>query len=321
MVVALKTSHVSFLLGVWILVFAALTPSQAAEWIEGAPIGQARAFGAAAAQGDTVYVAGGAGLEKPAADFAAYDTIGDIWRPLPTMPIGRQGFGMATAIDGGVYVSGGYAGEDFDLPSAELWRYDMANAVWVRMSDMPAGRVRHGMASVDGKLYVVGGEGPNASRVFVYDTFQDQWADLGADLPTLRKDLGVVAVNGSIYALGGRTGSGVTAQVHRLDVAAKRWTRAAAIPAPRADAAFGVVGAKIHVAGGRSNDPMRTFAEHYVLNTPTGSWQALDPLPFPRLGAASAGAGTLFVVIGGSGGAGVFSLFTTTDEVNIYESQ
>lgn len=320
MVVAVKMSRLTPMLAGLLIWLAALFPSQAAEWTEGAPIGQARAFGAAAAHGETVYVGGGAGLEKPVADFAAYDTIGDIWRPLPTMPVGRQGFGMATAIDGGVYVAGGYAGEDFDKPSAELWRYDMANAVWVRMEDMPAGRARHGMASVDGKLYVVGGEGPNASRVFVYDTFQDKWTDLGADLPTPRKDLGVVAANGSIYALGGRTGSGVTAQVHRLDVTAKRWSSAPALPAPRADAAFGVIGADIHVVGGRSNDPMRTFAEHYVLNTANGRWQTSAPLPLPRLGAASAGAGGLFVVVGGSGGAGVFSLFTTTDVVNIYKS-
>ena len=65
---------------------------------------------------------------------------------------------------------------------------------------------------------------------------------------------------------------------------------------------------------------MRTFAEHYVLNTANGRWQTSAPLPLPRLGAASAGAGGLFVVVGGSGGAGVFSLFTTTDVVNIYKS-
>jgi len=319
MVVALKKIRFGALAAAVVAVCAAGFTAQAAEWTEGTPIVEARAFGAAAAQGETVYVAGGAGLERPVADFMAYDTIGDIWRPLPTMPTGRQGFGMAAAIDGGVYVSGGYAGEDFDTPSAELWRYDMANAVWVRMSDMPAGRARHGMASVDGKLYVVGGEGPNASRVFVYDTFQSEWRDLGADLPSPRTDLGVVAANGAVYALGGRTGSGVTSLVHKLDVSANRWSSVAALPAPRADAAFGVLGGRIHMAGGRSNDPMRTFSEHYVLDTAGGRWQTQASLPLPRLGAASAGAGDMFVIVGGSGGAGVFSLFTTTDVVNIYK--
>ncbi|MEP0070796.1 kelch repeat-containing protein [Pyruvatibacter sp.] len=319
MVAALTKVRSAFLGSVLFGAMFTVAPAMAGSWSEGAPIGEARAFGAAAAQGETIYVAGGAGLKEPVADFAAYDVLGDIWRPLPTMPIGRQGFGMATALDGGVYVAGGYAGEDFDTPSSELWRYDMANAVWVRMADMPAGRARHGMASLDGKLYVVGGEGPNASRVFVYDTFQAAWSELGADLPAPRKDLGVVAAAGNIYALGGRTGNGVTAQVHVLDVEATRWRQGSALPSPRADAAVGVVAGQIHLAGGRSNDPMRTFSEHYVLDASGGGWRKAEPLPLPRLGAASAGSGGAFVIVGGSGGAGVFSLFTTSDVVDIYK--
>jgi len=289
-----------------------------ADWLEGAPIAQARAFGAAASIGDTVYVAGGAGIEATVADFAAYDTIGDIWRPLPTMPSGRQGFGMA-ALDGAIYVSGGYAGDEFDQPSRELWRYDAVTAVWLQMPDMPSARARHGMAAIDGKLYVIGGEGPNASRVLVFDGYQGEWRDFGADLPVPRKDLGIVVAAGRVYAVGGRTGSGVTGRVDALDVSARRWTSAPDLPAPRADAAIGVVGSRIHVAGGRSNDPMRTFAEHYVLDANGGRWASEAPLPLPRLGAASAGSENGFVVVGGSGGAGVFSLFTTTDVVNIYK--
>ena len=213
----------------------------------------------------------------------------------------------------------GLAGEEFDAPSAELWRYDIRNAVWVQMADMPAGRARHGMASVNGKLYVVGGEGPNASRVFVYDTFKSAWSDLGADLPTPRKDLGVVAYGEQVFAVGGRTNSGVTGQVHALDIETKRWQKLASLPAPRADSAVGVVAGKIHVVGGRSNDPMRTFADHFVFDVQAKRWATQEPLPLPRLGAASAGAGGMFVVVGGSGGAGVFSIFTASDVVDIYK--
>jgi N-acetylneuraminic acid mutarotase len=296
-----------------------LTPVMAqAGWSEGAPVADARAFGSAAAQGDTVYVAGGGALAGPVSDFAAYDLVGDIWRPLPTMPVGRQNFGMAVAADGGVYVSGGFAGDAFDAPASDFWRYDITNAVWVRMADMPAGRARHGMVAIDGDLYVVGGEGPNASRVFVYDTFKAVWRDLGADLPTPRTDLGVVAANGRVMVLGGRTGSGVTAQVHVYDPASGRWSRAADLPMPLADAAVGTVNGTIHVAGGRSNDPMRTFKEHYVLAAGSQSWRTSEALPLPRLGAAAAGTARGFLVIGGSGGAGVFSVFTASDVVDIY---
>ncbi|MEQ8745741.1 kelch repeat-containing protein [Pyruvatibacter sp.] len=302
-----------------LVLLSGLSTGHAAEWSEGAPIGDARAFGGAAARGETVFVAGGAGLEGPVEDFAAYDTVGDIWRPLPPMPTGRQSFGIAVANDGGLYVSGGFAGQEFDAPSADLWRYDISSAVWVQMADMPAGRARHGMASVGSKLYVVGGEGPNPSRVLVYDTATADWSELEADLPASRKDLSVVAAGDQVFAIGGRTPGGVTGQVHAIDVTLRgAWRTLPALPAPRADAAAGVVGGKVHVAGGRSNDPMRTFSEHYVFDTASNRWQTAPSLPLPRLGAASAGVDGKFVVIGGSGGAGVFSFFTASDVVNIY---
>ncbi len=298
--------------------FAGLS-AHAAEWSEGTPISDARAFGGAAARGETVFVAGGAGLTGPVEDFAAYDTIGDLWRPLPPMPVGRQSFGMAVNRDGGVYISGGYAGDTSLEPSVEVWRYDIANAVWLRVADMPSGRARHGMASIDGKLYVVGGEGSNASRVLVYETDDGSWSDLGADLPSSRMDLVVVAQEQRLFAIGGRTAGGATSQVHAFDVSkGGSWRTLSALPSPRADAAGGVVGTMIHVAGGRSNDPMRTFAEHYVFDTANDRWQSAQALPLPRLGAAAAGADGAFVVIGGSGGAGVFSIFTASDVVNIY---
>ena len=79
-----------------------------------------------------------------------------------------------------------------------------------------------------------------------------------------------------------------------------------------------MVDGRIHIAGGRSNDPMRTFSDHYVLDVATGRWQTSDPLPLPRLGAAATGSSAGFVVVGGSGGAGVFSIFTASDAVEIY---
>lgn len=296
----------------------------AADWREGAPMAAARAFAAAAGAGDTLFVAGGAGLTGPVSDFSAYDAIGDIWRPLPSMPVGRQSFGMAAAADGGIYVSGGFvadgeSGGEADGPARDFWRYDIASAVWLRLPDMPAARARHAMAADGGRVFVIGGEGPNASRVMVFDIADGEWRDLGADLPAARTDLAAVAHDGRIYAIGGRLTGGATARVDVLDPGpAPRWRPGPALPAPRAEAAAAEVGGAIHLAGGRANDPMKTYADHYVLAGNGGGWTQGVALPLPRVGAAAGGAAGRFIVAGGSGGAGVFSFFTASDSVSVY---
>lgn len=282
-------------------------------------MGDARAFGAAVGYGDSLFVAGGAGLTGPVDEFAAYDTIGDIWRPLPAMPVGRQNFGMAAASDGGIYVSGGFAGDESLDPTSDFWRYDIKAAVWVRMPDMPSARARHGSAAVGGDVYIVGGEGPNASRVFVFDTGKREWRELAADLPAPRTDLSVEASGSMIYAIGGRTAGGATSRVDALDTSGSaRWRSVASMPDARAEAAAGTVNGRIHVAGGRGNDPMRTYSDHVTYDPSANRWARDTPLPLPRLGAAAAGVGGRLVVAGGSGGSGVFSIFTASDSVSIY---
>ena len=296
-------------------------PALAESWTEGAPMAPARAFAAAAGEGDTLFVAGGAGLTGSATDFAAYDVVGDIWRPLPTMPVGRQNFGMAAGGDGGIYVSGGFSGSESVDPAQDFWRYDIDSAVWMQLPDMPAPRARHAMAAAGGKVFVVGGDGPNAARVMVFDIASQEWSDLGADLPAPRTDLGLAAFDGGIYALGGRMPQGATARVDILDLraASPRWRSGPSLPSPRAEAAVAAAGGYLHLAGGRANDPMKSLVEHFVLESPAAGWRQALPLPLPRVGAAAGGAAGRFVVAGGSGGSGIFSFFTASDAVNIYE--
>lgn len=297
--------------------------AHAAEWREAAPMAAARAFAAAAGSSETLYVAGGAGLTGPVSDFSAYDAIGDIWRPLPSMPVGRQNFGMTAAADGGVYISGGFVDDDAGGSRArDFWRYDLQSAVWVQLPDMPAERARHGMAAVGGRIYVIGGEGDNASRVMVFDIAERQWSDLGADLPGARTDIAVTVRDGAVLVIGGRMSGAATARVDVLEPGgAPRWRLGPALPSPRAEGAAANVGGVLHFAGGRGNDPMRTFANHYVLLDGAAAWTEGPALPLPRVGAAAGAAAGAFVVAGGSGGSGLFSFFTASDAVSVFNDR
>ena len=41
--------------------------------------------------------------------------------------------------------------------------------------DLPGPRATHGMAAIEGRLYVVGGVGPASEQIWVYDPATDSW--------------------------------------------------------------------------------------------------------------------------------------------------
>ncbi|MDO9127346.1 MAG: hypothetical protein Q7U42_10805, partial [Parvibaculum sp.] len=70
--------------------------------------------------------------------------------------------------------------------------------------------------------------------------------------------------------------------------------------------------------GGEQRRPPRTYGDHFVLNVASGSWSRAAPMPTPRHGAVAAAMDGKFVVVGGSPGAGVYTVFTESDVVDIY---
>jgi N-acetylneuraminic acid mutarotase len=174
-------------------------------WTVAAPMPLARSELSAAVAGNRLYAAGGIAQLGATPAFQVYDPADDSWRSLAQMPEPRHHFGM-TALDGRIYVSGGYRDLPFgaDTARAEVWAYDLEADRWSEMADLPAPRAAHAMVAVDGKLYVVGGVGPEPETVFAYDFTLERWSSLAAPLPTLREHLTAVALDGRIYVIGGR---------------------------------------------------------------------------------------------------------------------
>lgn len=294
-------------------------PALAGEWREGAPSMTGHAFSASAQLRDEIYVAGGAGITTPQSSFEAYDTIGDIWRSLPALPTGVQQAAMAT-LNGRLYLSGGYTAESKGPDNAALWMFDPAVGLWQRGADMPGARAWHQMVSVNGRLYVLGGVGPRSERVFIFDPMEDEWTTLSAPIPEPRTALAATVHEGEIYVLGGRLTNGApTARVDILNPASGAWSSGPALPEARAGLGAAVLAGRIHVAGGEQQSPPRTFDDHFVLETSSGRWQQLEPLKTPRHGAAVASSGGQLFVVGGATGPGVYTVFTVSDLVSIYQ--
>jgi N-acetylneuraminic acid mutarotase len=303
------------------LIFCVWTSEAVAggSWRENAPMTAARAKLNAATIGEEIYVAGGAGLSGPKSSFDAYDPIGDFWRPLPPMPIGREQFGMAS-IDKQIFVSGGLAGNDRSaVLSRELWLYDSGSRTWTQKSSMPLARRGHVLLAWSGKLYAIGGAGEQPSKVMVYDSLKDKWSILPGSLAAPRSSFASAVWQGKLYIIGGLSLTGTPmARMDRFDIASGKWSRLADLSIARSGLVAGVLKDRLHVAGGSTLSPSRTYVEHASFDLKTQTWSNEPPLLSPRHSMAAVTSDGEWHLIGGGSGSGFFTLFTVADMVESF---
>jgi hypothetical protein len=91
------------------------------------------------------------------------------------------------------------------------------------------------------------------------------------------------------------------------------------MPAARGALVAGVLDGRLHVVGGATWKPLKTYASHDVFTLTTKAWSKQPALPSARQGMASGVAAGRLWVIGGGSGAGVFGVFTASDAVESFE--
>jgi N-acetylneuraminic acid mutarotase len=137
-------------------------------------------------------------------------------------------------------------------------------SAWTDGPDLPYKRDEPRAATIDGRIYLVGGtlnaiEESNGRLLLTptdaftrFDPATGRYEDL-APLPRPLNHVGVVAYRGNLYVLGGY---GTRADAHtgrgfyRYDPDANHWSHMPDMPEPRAAAAVGVIGHTLIVAGG-----------------------------------------------------------------------
>jgi N-acetylneuraminic acid mutarotase len=206
-------------------------------WTRGTDLQVARAEGIAAVVDDKIYLIGGrvratedARLFNDHIDSVrneVFDPTTQRWSARANAPTPRNSAASAV-IDEKIYVVGGRkfvknadgTNRQVNVPNLEV--YDPKHGRWETRSSMPQARGGLAATSLNGKLYVFGGEQwVPEQKVFaeswVYDPKTDGWEAL-PPLPTPRHGLGASTVSNRIFVFGGgtKTGGNAATAIHEV---------------------------------------------------------------------------------------------------------
>ena len=180
-------------------------------------------------------------------------------------------------------------------------------AGWAAKAPLPAPRFEVGVATLRGKLYVIGGNQAAASEgravpvVEEYDPATDTWR-ARAPMPRGLDHIGVAVLGDKIVSVGGFTSSvhsGAQDKVFEYDPAKDSWRELAPLSKARGSVAVAPLDGKIHAIGGRISNPASRVGDHDIYDPRSDTWTSGPPLPTPRSGLAFTLYKGLIVVLGG----------------------
>jgi len=172
---------------------------------------------------------------------------------------------------------------------------------WTTLKPMSIARGDFGVATVAGKIYVIGGTNETdqpLSIVEEYNPATNEWTTK-ASMPTPRKGLAVAVYDGKIYAIGGIIGNIYVGNNEMYDPVSNRWEIKSSMPTPRADMCANIVNGSIYVIGGETIYSNTTDVNE-VYNPLDDSWTTKTSLPNAVRGYGSAVVNNRIYIIGGS---------------------
>jgi N-acetylneuraminic acid mutarotase len=203
--------------------------TNAKSWSKGADLPTPRGALSATAVGTKIYAIGGAKNPSystpelrpnvPVENVATnevFDTEKGTWSAAAPMLTARNHHGAAL-IDGKIYVVGGRIGSTFiiglsnNVSTNEV--YDVEKNTWSSALGMPTPRSGIGVAVLNGRMHVLGGEAYLNDLVGTYRTHEaydpksNSWQRL-PPMPTPRHGLAVAEIGGKIYAVSGSNVAG-----------------------------------------------------------------------------------------------------------------
>src|SRR5258706_1946011 len=122
------------------------------------------------------------------------------------MPRGASHVGVA-AMNGKVYVAGGFTANVHRNPIDQFAEYDVASNSWRVLAPISSPRGSVGLAAAGGKLHVIGGRGPDAKTVGTHEVYDPATGkcSMRAPLPVAPDSLSIIDLRCNNYIIRGRT--------------------------------------------------------------------------------------------------------------------
>ncbi|XP_026193188.1 influenza virus NS1A-binding protein homolog [Cyclospora cayetanensis] len=208
------------------------------QWRPSVPMKTERAYAAAGAINNKIYIYGGQNLDyKALCDVEVYDALLGAWFGVPPLSVPRRN-ACGTALNGLLYAIGGFDGESI-LASVECLDTRMKN--WRQTAPLNCPRCSAMCCTHGDSLLVLGGtKGERLRSAEVYEPRMDQWQPLSCSMIEVRSAGCAVSANNHIYAIGGMdSGHQIHSTLEVLDPEGKQWTFLSPLPGPRMDCVTG----------------------------------------------------------------------------------
>ena len=226
------------------------------------------------------------------------------WRPAAALPLGATQETATVAVDGKIYVIGGFNGALGVLDEVQV--FDTSTCAWSAGPELPLAVHHANAAVVDGTIYVVGAMETINFRAVGHTwswnpATESAWTTRAAMPAGTERGSSIVGVIGPrIYLAGGLRG-GAVAEVSAFDTSTGQWdTALPPLPAARDHGCGGVVDGRLYVTGGRRGTTGSVEGDVWEY-TPGGAWVARAAMPTARGGTACGVLGDRIVVVGGEG--------------------
>ncbi|MFI5933094.1 S8 family serine peptidase [Actinoplanes sp. NPDC051494] len=245
--------------------------------------------------------ANGTGNEKKAFVF---DPATGTWSGLPDLPTGR-GKPSVAAVDGKIYLLGGWSLADDGAPVPSVDVFDIASGSWTTLSGVTNTKARaaSGTAVVGGKIYLIGGcvsgTCTASADVVVFDPATASFSDTTA-YPHAVSWAGCGAIDEAVYCAGGASGTTFFKDTRVFDPASGTWTAGADMAKDNFGMQATAAGGLLVLAGGAVDGASALSSQTIGYDPAAGAWVNLPAMAAGRYrGAAACGA----YRIGGSSGA------------------
>ena len=287
------------------------------KWEEGVPLPKAKSGTVATTINNDIYVLGGKGIIGTSPLSEIYDFKGKIWRPISIFPKEIQGFRIIS-FGKQIFLCGGFDGKNI---TNSCWVYDDILSNWSEAEPMPFARSEHVMVKIDHEVFVLGGVGESLDMMMSFNLLSRKWSYNSLNFNKLPYSSGFNSFNGKIAIVGGIdiSRNKVTNIFLTYNPKISEWKRHKDYPLNISSSSVQQIGEKLHVVGGKSLNPNKTFDSHFSFFD--GVWVSRKPLPTPRHDMSSALVKGNWFVIGGAISPGVFSLFSPTDVVEVYRER